>query len=212
MEERIPLLKKLDLLIFKKLDEFKNTANYAQLVDFYSNLEEEQQKLMKWLLLISTAVIPLAFILFFLSQNSTLQDNLDKRVDLVHTMQQIISQNSEIGGLSGSISAPNAIESEAALQTRLSNVLSSAGVDLGKIRINNFSSENLSESLLRSEADYRFDGLSTEQLMTLFTALMQREKLKISSVNINRNNKSNLLDGTFHGIHFGQIAITEEDY
>jgi hypothetical protein len=144
-------------------------------------------------------------------QNANLQNELDNRLELIETMNQIIVQNSEIGGLAGNLAADSALMSESALQTRLSSALSSSGVNLASIQVSNFTSETISPTLTRAEADIKFIELTTEQLMNVFIALMQREKLKISSVDITRNNKTNLLNGTFHGVHFGQVLIQEED-
>ena len=206
------LVKRFDLFLFQKLDEVKNQASYGKSVEFYSNLDEDQQRIAKWALLSLTALLPMILVLIFWFQNNTLQNDLESRIELVDTMQEIITQNSEAGGLSLGLAASTPISSESEMQTRLSTALSRSSVDLSKIRISNFSMENVSETLVRSESDVKFDGLSTEQLMSLFTYMIQTEKFKISSVEITRNPRTNLLEGLFHGIHFGQALPQEDDY
>lgn len=206
------LVKRFDLFLFQKLDEVKNQASYGKSVEFYSNLDEDQQRIAKWALLSLTALLPMILVLIFWFQNNTLQNDLESRIELVDTMQEIITQNSEAGGLSLGLAASTPISSESEMQTRLSTTLSRSSVDLSKIRISNFSMENVSDTLVRSESDVKFDGLSTEQLMSLFTYMIQTEKFKISSVEIIRNSRTNLLEGLFHGIHFGQVLAQEDDY
>ena len=206
------LLKKFDIYLFQKLDEVKNNPNYSKSVEFYSNLDEDQQRIAKWTLLSMTALLPMVLVLIFWIQNSSLHADLESRIELVDTMQEIVTQNSESGGLSLGLAASSPITSESDMQTRISTALSRSSVDLSKIRISNFSTENVSDSLVKAESDLKFDGLSTEQLMSLFTYMIQTEKFKISSVEISRNPQTNLLEGLFHGIHFGQVLIQEDDY
>lgn len=211
MEEKIPLIKRLDTYIFTQLDEFRKTPGHAKILDFYGSLEDESQKVFKWVLLVSTFLIPFTLVVVMWWQNSTIESELNSRIALVERMQQIITQNSEVGGLSSSIAAPTAFTSQDELNGRLSSALSSIGVDLSKIRINGFTSDVISPLLTRSEADFKFDGVSTEQLMGLLTTLLQRERFRISAVQIKRNNETNLLEGSFHGVHFGETQLADEE-
>lgn len=212
MSDTPHLLKRFDTILFQKLDELKQQPGYSKSVEFYGNLEEDQQRIAKWALLSMTALIPLIFVMIFWIQNSSLSTDLESRIELVDTMQEIITQNSEAGGLSLSLAASSPISSESEMQSRLSTALSRSAIDLSKIRISNFSMENVSDTLVRAESDVKFEGLSTDQLMGLFTFMIQNEKFKISSVEITRSTQSNLLEGVFHGIHFGQVLPQEDDY
>ncbi len=206
MEEKTPLLKRLDTLLFTRLDEFRKTPGYAKLLESYAGLEEDQQKVAKWAMLSATFLIPLLLVSIMWWQNSAVEKDLAMRVALVERMQQIIAQNGEIGGLTNAIASPNALTSDSDLSSRLSSSLSATGVDISKIQVNNFTSDSVTPDLTKAEADFRFEGLSTEQLVGVFTALLQRERFRISSVQITRNATSNLLDGNFHGVHFGAVV------
>lgn len=204
MEERIPLLKRADLFVFKKIDEFRATPAYGKLLDAYAGLEENEQKLAKALMLAATAVIPLLLLFTLWIANFTTKSDLATRSQLVEHMQDIISQNNAAGSLISTVAAPTAISDQGMLSAQMNTVASSSGVDAGKLRVSNFTADAVSSLLMRTEADFKFDGLSTPQLMGLFTAMLGRERFRISSVNITRNSATNLLDGTFHAIHFGQ--------
>ncbi len=205
MEEKTPLLKRLDTLLFTRLDEFRKTPGYAKLLESYAGLEEDQQKIAKWAMLSATFLIPLLLVSIMWWRNSTVEKDLAMRIALVERMQQIISQNGEIGGLTNTIASPNALTSDSDLNSRLSSSLSASGIDVSKIQVNNFTTDSVTPDLTKSEADFRFSGLSTEQLVSVFTALLQRERFRIASVQITRNDSSNLLDGSFHGVHFGAV-------
>ena len=205
MEDKIPLLKRFDIWLFSQLDEFRKTPGYAKLLESYAGLDDDKQKAAKWLLLTSTCLIPLVLVTLMWWHNSKAEKDLAMRIALVERMQQIIAQNGEIGGLINVVASPMALTNESDLTGRLSGTLSGAGIDLAKVRVNNFTSDNVTNELVRAEADFTFDGLSTDQLVSLFTSLLQQERFRIASVQISRNSSTNLLEGNFHGVHFGSV-------
>jgi hypothetical protein len=212
MEKGLQILKKLDSALFVKLDQLQTKSEYNRFIEFYSNLDDNQQVIAKWSLLIFSFSLPLLIVFIFWIGNSSLHSDYEARLELIDTMQEIIAQNSEVGGITAMLASANAINSESELQTRMSQVLTRGGIDLNKIKVSNFSLENVSDGLTRSEADVKFENISTDQLVSLFTFLIQTEKFKISSVEISRNAQTNFLDGVFHAIHYGQVLTQEDEY
>lgn len=210
MEERLPLMKRMDVFLFKKLDTFRSTPAHSKMVEFYAGLEEGEQHLFKSGLLAALFILPLFFIGLMWWGNSRLSADLEGRRQLVMRMQDIVAQNNDANNLAATMAAPQGFTDQTELTGRLSSLLASAGVDASKLRLNNFSSSPVG-NLMRSEADFRFDGLSTDQLVNLLTALLSQERFRISAASIRRNSSSNLLDGTFHGVHYGQNAPALEE-
>jgi len=97
------------------------------------------------------------------------------------------------------------------MTSRLSNLISAVGLDLSKIQVSNYASELISDGVMRSEADFSFTNISTDELMNLFSSMISREKFKVQSVEISRNADTNLLQGQFHAIHFSDISALEEE-
>lgn len=97
------------------------------------------------------------------------------------------------------------------MTSRLSNLLSTLGLDLSKIQVSNYAGEMISDTIMRSEADFAFSSVSTDELMNIFTAMISRERFRIQSVKIIRNAESNLLEGQFHAIHFSDAMTVEEE-
>ena len=210
MEDRVPLLKRADTFIFQKIDEFRATPSYAKLLENDVALEENEQRIAKGVLLAATAILPLLLLFILWLTNYSVKSNLELRTQVVNRMQEILSQNGAAGNLSNTLAASTSFSDQNALNSQMSSVLSGIGVDAGKVRISNFTASNISSTLTRAEADFKFEGLNTAQLMSMYTALMGRERFRVSSVAIKRNDASNLLDGTFHAIHFGQALSPEE--
>lgn len=211
MEERLPLLKQADIFVFKKIDEFRATPSYSKMLEAYTSLEENEQKIAKAVLLLATALLPLLLLSVMWLTNFSAKSDLEARTQLVERMQEILAQNSAAGNLVATVAAPTAILDQGMLTGQLSNMASSSGLDASKIRVSNFESSNVSPVLVRAEADLKFDGISTAQLMTLFTNMLGQQRFRISAVEIIRNKSTNLLDGTFHAIHFGQNIQPEEN-
>lgn len=208
---RAPIFRKVDQALFEKIDQFKLTPSYNSMQDFYNGLDEEQQKGLKALVILILFMIPVVFLGILWWQNSSLKSDLDTRVAIVKKANEIIGQKQSIQNISPEILSQNPIDGDSMMSSRLSNMLSTVGVDLSKIKVSGYEGNLISGNIMRSEADFAFSSLSTDELMNVFTAMIQREKFKIESVNIKRNAQNNLLEGRFHAIHFGNAQTTEEE-
>lgn len=211
MEEKsLPLFRKIDQAIFERIDKFKQTPNYHPIQDFYNGLEEEQQKLFKGIIILLIALLPALGLGFILWQNNKLKDELALRSSIISKANEIIGQSQGLQEITPQVFSQNPIDSDSMMSSRLSQLLSTMGVDLSKIQVDNFSSESISSNVMKSEADFKFNNVSTDELMNTFTAMISREKFRISSVNIKRNADTNMLQGEFHAIHYSSFSPNEE--
>lgn len=206
-----PIFKKIDQALFAKIDQFKTTPGYNSMQDFYNGLDEEQQKSLKALVILVLFMIPVVFLGFIWWQNVSLKEDFETRVAIVKKANEIIGQKQSIGDIAPQILSPNPIDGESMMSSRLSNLLSAVGVDLSKIKVSGYEGNLISGNIMKSEADFSFSNLSTDELMNVFTSMIQREKFKIESVNIKRDTQSNLLQGRFHAIHFSNAQTSEEE-
>lgn len=207
------IFKSLDKAVFEKLDSFKSSPNYNIIQDYYNSLEEEQQKVFKLVVLVALMLIPLIFLGALYWQNAGLKADLDLRISLVEKAKEIVGQRNELGKYTPQIVASNPISDQSGMTSRLSNILGTMGVDLSKIQVNNFEPATISSNVVKAEADFAFTNVTTDELVNIFTAMIQREKFRVSSVNIQRNADTNLLIGTFHAIHYSTTsgATSEEE-
>lgn len=203
--------KKIDREIFDRLDKFKLTPSYNSLQDFYNGLEEEQQRLFKAGIIFTLFFLPLCGLGFIAWQNNILREDLKTRISLVSKANEVIGHKQGLETVSPSVLSTNPIEGDSMMNSRISNLISATGLDLSKIQISNFTSELISDGIMRSEADFSFSSISTDELMNLFSSMITREKFKIQSVEIVRNADSNLLQGQFHAIHFSDVSALEEE-
>ncbi len=207
----IPLFKKLDREIFARIDKFKLTPSYNNIQDFYNSFDEEQQKALKGAVLLGIFAIPLLFLSLVWWQNNTLRSDMEMRIALIAKANEILGQRRGLEQVAPAVLSEGPIDGESMMSSRLSNILSGAAIDLSKIQVRNFTGEMASGTIMRAEADFQFSNLSTDELTNVFSNMITREKFRIQSVSIKRNPDTNLLQGQFHAIHFGNAQNTQEE-
>ena len=207
----IPMFKKIDRSVFERIDKFKLTPGYNNLQDFYNGLEEEQQKLFKAIVILMIFLLPTMILGLVWWQNNSLKDDLATRQALITKANEIIGQNQGLREVFPTVLSQNPIDGQDMMSSRMSNMLSAAGIELSKIQVKNYNGEMISSVVMKSEADFAFSNVTTEELMNTFVNMIQREKFRIQSVDIKRNNDTGLLQGQFHAIHFSNAQNTEEE-
>jgi hypothetical protein len=205
------LFRKMDQAMFEKLDGFRTSTNYNILQDFYNSLEEEQQKIFKLGVIASILLFPAILLGILTWQNSNLNAELALRSSIVVKAREILDQRAKLDEVAPQVMSNSPISEQSQMSATLSRLLSSMGVDLSKFQVNNFETAAISASVRRSEADFAFTNISTDELMNTFSVMLQREKFKISLVDIKRNPDTNLLMGSFHAIHLASGTATETD-
>ena len=201
-ETKLPIFKKIDQAIFLRIDKFKQTTNYNPIQDFYNGLEEEQQKIFKGVIILAIFLLPLSGLGLVWLRNGNFKQDLDMRIAIISKANEIIGQSQGLQEITPQVFSGNPIDSASMMTSRLSGILSSMAVDLSKIQVNNFESVNISSHVVKAEANCAFNNVSTDELVNIFTSMISREKFRISSVEIKRNNDTNMLQGKFHAIHY----------
>jgi hypothetical protein len=207
---KVPFFKKIDLLVFEKVNKFKQSLGHQNLQDFYNSLEEDQQKIFKAGIILIIFLIPTLFIGILWWQNSRLKTEMGNRINIISKSQEIIGERQSLRNISPRIISDSPIDGDSMMTSRLSNLLSSVSVDLSKIQISNYFGELVTTSIQKAQADFQFSNLSTDELVNIFTNMMTREKFRIDSLDIKRNPQTNLLQGSFHAIHLGNAQNLED--
>jgi hypothetical protein len=207
----LSFFKRIDKDVFERLDKFKLSPAYNNIQDFYNGLDEEQQKVFKAGIIGLIFFLPIFCLGILYWSNSSLRSNLENRISIIQKANEIIGKRQSLRTIAPDVLASNPIDGQSMMTSRLSTILSSSGVDLSKIQVNNYEGNMASETVMRSEADFQFNNISTDELMNIFTSMIQMEKFRIESVQIKRNADTNLLQGTFHAIHLSNAQPSEED-
>jgi hypothetical protein len=200
------IYKKVDLFMFNKLDEFKQSPGYSRVQETIGKIDDEFIDIAKVAGTIVFILVPFIFAFIMMLNNSSMKDDISYRKEFITLANEIIANQKQIGSASRLIISQNTLDSSGGFSSRLSSILAGVGVDIEKIQVSNFESEQIAGTIDRSEGDFKFNALTTEELSQLFIALISKEKMKISNINIRKNIKTNLLNGTFRAVHFGKAA------
>lgn len=208
---KVPLFKKIDQSAFDRLDKFKQTQNYTNIQDLYNGLEEEQQKVLKGGIIAGLLIIPLLFLAFIWWQNTNLKEDLDLRKQIISQANEILGQKQGLQDVKFGIISGSPIDSDSMMVSRLSGLLGGAAIDMSKIQVKDFEANPVSNEVMKTEANFTFNNFSTDELMNLLSAMIQREKFRISEISITRNPQTNFLQGKFHAIHFSNVVPGGEE-
>lgn len=208
MEEikSLPFFRRIDQAVFDRIDKFKLTPNYNPIQDFYNGLEEDQQKLFKGIIILMIFLLPLMGLGMIIWQNNKFKEDLAMRTSIVSIGNKIIGQSQGLQDITPRVFSSNPIDSASMMTSRLSSVLASIAIDLSKIQVKDFKSESISGQVMKAEATFGFSNVSLEELVNIFSTMITREKFRISTLNIKKNDDTNMLQGQFHAIHFSSFT------
>lgn len=205
------IFKRLDTEVFQAIDKLKSHPNYQSFLDFYTNLEDEQQRLFKAGSLLALFALPLLILSIFFFQNLSLKADFAKRAEIYTKANEILAKNSGVRQVSSNILSQNPIDSSDMIVSKVMASLAPFGIDQKKIRISNFETNEVSSSIINSQALFSFTDMSVQELMDTFIGLIRREKFRIESVEIKRNESTNLLSGKFQAIHYSVVTQEAEE-
>ena len=206
----IQLMKKIDSILFKKIDDVLLMSEFQKITDSYSQLEEKYQDIIKLLMGISLIFIPLAIIGAFSLINDSLQEELQLKEEIIVNANEIIQKESSLKREQKMILGNSTIETQSKLRQKVSNQLSRLGIDISKINVSNFESIDLNANIIQAQMDVKFDGLTNDQLFSALANLVQKEKMRIDSFSVKKNSNSNLLDGIFTVYYFSKLKEETE--
>jgi hypothetical protein len=206
----IKLMKKIDSILFKKIDDLLLMSEFQKITDSYSQLEEKYQDIIKLLMGISLIFIPLAIIGAFSLINDSLQEELQLKEEIIVNANEIIQKESSLKREQKMILGNSTIETQSKLRQKVSNQLSRLGIDISKINVSNFESLDLNANIIQAQMDVKFDGLTNDQLFSALANLVQKEKMRIDSFSVKKNSDSNLLDGIFTVYYFSKLKEETE--
>lgn len=186
-------MQKLDELIITQLEEFKESNAYTQIQETYGALEEWQQEAVKFAMMILSLLLP--FVLIFISYlfYSSAKSELLMHEGIISNANKIIASRAELRKKSGVLN-PIPVGNRAALERKLSGL----GLDTSKIRVDSNSfDEIISQGVSETQATLEFKDMSTKDLNETIKNLSFRGKFRFRDILINKNDKTELLEGKF---------------
>jgi len=198
----------MDETIFKGIEEVKAQPAIQKFIDELNARSEEQQKVINHLLSIFAILLPIFITLFIYWQNVSLKSEIETRQFILKEVAENAKKKNQLDLTGRSIIGPGEIRELSDLQRLVRSSLSSRGVTPDNLTVTDFSQVQAGEGLTQTSATLNFSGFSTQELTGLFQDLIQRQKVKISAIQIEKKEQKNLLEGSFQIYHFSKL---EED-
>lgn len=199
------IFKTMDEAIFKGVDEIKGRPEFQKVFDEVNALPEEQQKIINHSLSILAILIPILLTAFVFWQNISLKSDIETRQQILREVAENSKKKNQLELTGRNIIGPGEITGLPDLQRLVRSALSSRGVTADNVTITDFNQTNAGEGLTQTAATLNFTSLSTQELSALFQDLIQRQKVKISAIQIEKREQNNLLEGSFQIYHFSKF-------
>ena len=200
-------MKMIDEVILGNLDKVKELPIYQKLVDSYNLIDDAQQSIANGILMIFVLTMPLFFVLIFAGWNSSLKSELEIHEKIIEKASTIVSKTGQVIKESNK-TLGDPITSESALKSKVSSLLNGTQIDPSKIIVSNydnFENSNISEV----SATIQFKELSSNNIFKLFEKLYVLNKFKPKAINIKKDPKIQLLEGTIDIVYYGKLESNE---
>lgn len=199
------LMKKIDSVLFSKIDELESSDGYQKVADAYSTLEESHQDLIKLFMAIILFVAPLTIFFIFSSINDNSKKMLKLKEEIISFSNEIISKKQKVKIEAKKILGRDIIDSQSQLEQKIINNMNRIGIDTSKLQVNNFEINDLNGNIIEAKIDVKFSDLTNDQIFSAISYLVGTDKMKIDNLNIKKNTSTNLLDGVFTTLHYSKV-------
>ena len=200
-------MKVIDEMVLGHLDKVKDLPAYQKVVDSYNLIDDTQQSIANGILMVFVLLMPLLMVLIFAGWTSSLKSELETHEEIIAKASTIVSKTNEVKKASEK-TLGRAITSESSLKTKVSSLLNGTQIDPSKIIVSNydnFENSNISEV----SATIQFKELSSKNIFKLFEKLYVFNKFKPKAINIKKDPKIQLLEGTIEIIYYGKLETDE---
>lgn len=206
--KNINIMKPIDDYLVLQIEKLKEHSQYQRLIDNFSTLEENEQSVIKGIMMISLIIVPLLVIIIFYSITSSLKSELAVKESILQSSKNIISLTNDVKRDEMKALSPHA-ENESRFKSDISRALSRSGIDNSRMQINNIVFNEQGGNINEVQADIIFKGLSSANMYDFFNDLLIRKKVRLDEIQIKKDVNTHLLDGTASLFYYSKILVEE---
>lgn len=202
--KNIKIFSKMDEFLFKLMDQLTINPHYKMLMGKVEQLPDEYQKIVNYLISSIIIIIPVFITLFLLLGNLSLNTELEERKEIYNLINQITQKQNDSSNAANGLLSSYPLENKGDLDRRLSMIIRSNNIDPNKVRTAKVELEREVGSLVESSAVLSFENISTEEFTKIINSLTIADKMKVSELNISKNQKTNSIIGNISLIHYSR--------
>lgn len=203
------IMKNIDIFSFDLVEKFKALPMHQKVVDQYNILEEWQQAISKFVLMVLTFLIPLIFLLISYSYYSGKKSELARYESYISDAATITSQTKQLYSKANSVFA-QPVTNKGILNSKLSSILGAVGVDAANANITDFNLVEI-DGVNEVTATIAFKDLTDNNLFAFMRRLLFIDNYKINTFHIEKFKDNNLLRGELGVGHYSKVQLNEEE-
>jgi hypothetical protein len=189
------LFQKIDEALFRLVDQLKAQPAYLKFQETMGKLGEQEQKIINLCISYFIIALPIFAILSLWIMNSSMRSDIEDKQAVITEIQKFTQKHAQnnLMGAQTILQAPIAAQSE--LQMRLQQVMGRSQISNSSINLRSFDEFESAGNLRQFNAELTFDQLSTKQFTSFIKELEQRERIKISSMQVENLVSKSVLKG-----------------
>jgi hypothetical protein len=201
----IKIFKAVDEFMFKIVDEFSALAPIRKINDELEALPEQQQKIINQVLSFIFILIPTVFVISMFLTNQSLRETNRLRSKVLQLYVQNNIQGSQLGSIGQNLIGPTTLENSNDFQQIVRSIQSSRSINVNSVNISHFENVSVGSDLQQSIVGLSFSELTTQDLTILITDLIQRQRVKIQAIEVEKNQTTRFLQGSIEVISFSRM-------
>lgn len=198
------LIKRIDELIFKQVDELKNHPQLQSVLTQLDALPDTRQKIIIHSLSYFFVLLPFLIIVVVFAGNYSLKSEIDLKEKILLEMGENGQKQSQLNTIGRNVLGATPLTSKSDLERTLNNIARRYQVAGNNINVKKFESFSTGGNLNKTEATIVFEGLSTKNLTDFMRDLLSREKIKVADMRVSKDVKKSTLTGELQIVHFGK--------
>jgi hypothetical protein len=203
-DQKRALFEQIDETMFGQVEKVSSNPVMAKYQEFLAAQDESAQKIINQSLSLILTFFPIVIALLIMASNCSLKGEIDNTKSILMKIDTYLVRQTEADSIGRNLIAAGAINSIADIQNKIRTAVERDGLSFSKLTVTNFLSTKTTDTLMDNRADVSFTALTMAELTTLFTAILQKEKMKIIKVDIQKDVPTNLLKGTLGIVSFSK--------
>jgi hypothetical protein len=201
------LFRKFDENIFDLTNQVKNSNPYGKITDQLSNFDDQHRQVIIRVINMMIFITPLFIVtLFYLISLSPMKEANQKLEELLSLAEGITSTNQNMATSINQHISPRFYENEQSLIASLNGIIASIQIETKNLSATEFQITDITSNLKQATFTLNFQDLTLKELTELIKELLNKEKLKLDTYSVQRNDETRNLAGKLGLIQLGKIS------
>lgn len=198
------IFKPLDEALLKQVEVFKNSPLYQKISDEMRLLSESGQKAVNYSLTIVGIIIPFIAIVILFAINYSQKSTIEVKEKIIESISSYKRASIEFNKSGQGLISPFTVSTQSDFEKRIDSVMKMKVIKEERVSVLKFTSEDASGSIIKNTAELKIKDFSLSNLNDFLVTLLANEKMKISTLNLTRNEKSETVEGTIEVVQYSR--------